>query len=91
MKELIIARDIKHENIISMHEIYESEMYVHIVLEYIKGSELLSAIKTRATYSEDDAAKIMRSLLIAISCFHCRHVIHRDIKPENIIVLYEIV
>ena len=69
-----------------LHEVYESEQYVHLVYEQVKGAELLSKLKARHTYTEGDAAEIMRGLLDIVNSFHEQNVIHRDLRPPNILV-----
>ena len=36
-------------------------------------------------YSEDDARRIVRQLLLALSHLHKQGVAHCDVKPENIL------
>jgi calcium-dependent protein kinase len=86
MNEIWILRHLHHPNIITLHEVYESEKYVHLVLEYLKGGELFEVINTKGSYSENDAAKFTRQLMDAIAYCASKNVIHRDIKPENIIL-----
>ena len=38
-------------------------------------------------FSEEDAALIVKNILIGLSHLHALNLVHRDIKPENIIIL----
>ena len=40
-------------------------------------------------FSEKDAARIVRSILSAVSYLHSRDMVHRDIKPENVLFVDE--
>ncbi len=86
MNEIEILRYLNHPSIITLYEVFEAADYVHLVLEYLKGGELFDKIQEKGSYSEGDAAKIMKQLLETINYCHQRNVIHRDIKPENIIL-----
>lgn len=87
MNEIWILRHLNHPNIIKLYEVYESDRYIHLVLEYLKGGELFEKIQALGTYNEGDAAKFMRQLIDAIDYCGNNNVIHRDMKPENIIML----
>ncbi len=86
IKEISILRTIEHENIIKLYSVYESQNYVHLILEYVKGGELFRKIKERKTHSEEECRTIMKSLLEAIAYLHKKNIVHRDLKPENIIL-----
>ena len=75
-----------HPAIIKMYEVYESEFYVHLVMEYLKGGELFQQIQTKGFFSEKDASTILRNILSAIAYFHEKNIVHRDLKPENMIL-----
>ena len=75
-----------HPGIVQLYEVYESDQYVHVVYEYIKGTDLFTTIKAQQHYTETDAMIVMKALLGVINYFHEKNIIHRDIKPENILL-----
>ena len=87
ISEIKTLRKVQHPNIIKLFEIYESEQYVHLVFEYLKGCDIFSKIKTRPRYTEADACKIMRAILNAVFTLHSKQIIHRDLNAEHIIIL----
>ncbi len=78
-------RKLDHENIIKLHEVYESRNNVHLVLEHLSGGELFERIRQRGQYSEHDASVIMRAILKALVAMHSKKIVHRDLKPENML------
>jgi len=55
-----------------LHEVYESENNIHLILEYLNGGELFERIKKNGSYNEKDASVIMRSILDALVAMHER-------------------
>lgn len=85
-QEIEILRSIDHPYVIKLYEVYESEFYVHLVLEYVQGGELLQMLQAKGAYSEADAMKAIKCILEALEYCHTKGIIHRDLKPENIIL-----
>jgi len=87
--EIHLLRSIDHPGIMKMVDCYEDEDYVHIVTDRYTGGELFDMIIDNATahgcLREDQAAKIIKSLLEAVQYLHSNDIVHRDIKPENIL------
>jgi serine/threonine protein kinase len=81
-------RDLKHPRILQLYEVFEGEDYVHLIIEYLKGGELFDKVQAKGSYSEADAARLMKRLLEAVCYCHAKGVLHRDLKPENIILTY---
>lgn len=88
LNEIKILRELPHPCFITLHEMYESEQYVHLVYDVLKGEDLFGKIKKRQLYFELDVMRIMKSLLSGISHLHNKNVVHRDIKPDNIMISY---
>ncbi|CAO2584481.1 Ribosomal protein S6 kinase alpha-4 [Lemmus lemmus] len=58
----------------------------YLVLELLRGGELLERIRKKRLFSESEASQILRSLVSAVSFMHEEAgVVHRDLKPENIL------
>ncbi len=87
VNEIQIMREMPHPCLLTLNEIYESDQYVHLVFEILKGEELFSKIKKRSSYTELDVMKIMKAILGVIYHLHSGQIMHRDIKPENILLL----
>ncbi len=87
-REINILRRIDHPNVIKLYEVYENELYVHLVLEYLKGGELFQKLQSKGLYSEKDASMAIKHVLEALDYCHVRNVVHRDLKPENLILAY---
>lgn len=74
-----------HPNIGKFYEAYEESGYYHVVMEYVKGSNLYKAISERKFHSLRDICEISYNTLRALAYMHSQGLVHMDVKPENII------
>lgn len=87
--EYNLLKNLKHPNIITVHEFFLDNFKntAHLVMEYVAGCEILELISTSEQgLPESDACRLFAQLILAIDCLHKNRVCHRDIKPENILV-----
>ncbi len=79
----------KHENIVVIYDIGMFHRRPYIVLEYLPGQTLRSALsESRGRgLSRGFAHNIVISVVQALSAAHENGVVHRDLKPENIMLL----
>lgn len=80
-------RKLDHKHILKLYEVYESRTSIYLVLELLRGGELLKTIKEKyAIFSDFERAKIICHLLEALDHLHSNGIMHRDLKPENILL-----
>ena len=63
----------------------DGETY-YIVMEFLRGTDLKTAIKERGFINQRKAAEIGSQVAQALSVAHASNIIHRDIKPQNIMI-----
>ncbi|XP_069750016.1 ribosomal protein S6 kinase alpha-5-like isoform X2 [Narcine bancroftii] len=74
-----------HPNIVRLCEVFQDQFHAFLVLELLRGGELLERIRSRKHFSELEASHTMRGLVSAVSHMHGAGVVHRDLKPENLL------
>lgn len=83
--EIRVLKRLNHNNVVKLTEAYESRAYVYLVMELVTGGELFDRIVEKGSYSEKDAADLIRQVLSAVAYMHEEGVVHRDLKPENLL------
>lgn len=72
-------------NIVKVYDYYITKAHVYVVMECLKGGELLDYVLDHGELSENDAAVIIFELLAGLKEIHARAISHRDLKLENLI------
>ncbi|XP_077248329.1 protein kinase superfamily protein [Tasmannia lanceolata] len=85
-KEITILRQIRHPNIICLHEAIETADKIYLVLEYCMGGDLSSYIQRFGRVSEAIARHFMRQLAAGLQVLRENNLIHRDLKPQNLLL-----
>lgn len=84
--ELEILKTVHHRYILNCHEIFETPQCIWVVMEIIRGGELLEVLSEGGVYEEADAARAMKQAFLAISYLHSQGVVHRDLKLQNMLL-----
>ena len=68
--ELEIMKRVKHENVVTMHEVFESSDRLWLILELTSGGNLRSLINQLHEYTEIMAAKHLAQILSGLQYLH---------------------
>lgn len=86
--ELKILRNLKHENLMRLFEVFEDRNKFYIVLELLDGITLYKEIQNRRKSKELKSQQIrgiIKQILQGVDYMQSKNIMHRDIKPENIL------
>ncbi|RHX98865.1 hypothetical protein DYB25_005701, partial [Aphanomyces astaci] len=79
-------RILKHENIVSLIEVFRRKGKLYLVFEYVEKTILEEIEKNPEGLDPTVIRSLMWQLVRAIQFCHQNNIIHRDIKPENLLV-----
>lgn len=85
--ELDLLSIVDHPNIVKLHEIYEDEKYLHLVLDLCRGGDLYEYILNKGILTEAEVMQIMKKIFLAINHLHTVSICHRDLKPDNFMLV----
>ncbi|XP_074165445.1 ribosomal protein S6 kinase alpha-2 isoform X1 [Sminthopsis crassicaudata] len=85
----ILLRYGQHPNIITLKDVYDDGKYVYLVMELMRGGELLDRILRQKYFSEREASAVLCTITKTMDYLHSQGVVHRDLKPSNILYMDE--
>ncbi|XP_055745797.1 ribosomal protein S6 kinase alpha-2 isoform X1 [Salvelinus fontinalis] len=85
----ILLRYGQHPNIITLKDVYDDGRYVYLVMELMRGGELLDRILYQKCFSEREASAVLCTITKTVEYLHSQGVVHRDLKPSNLLYVDE--
>jgi len=83
--EIFILREVKHENVLFVHDIYDEPQAFYLVSELMHGGDLLARLDRHGFLQEHEAHRVAKLVINAVFHIHEHKIAHRDLKPENIL------
>jgi WD40 repeat protein len=84
-REAEAAAQLKHPNIVVIHEVGESDDQLFLSMDLVEGGSLADWVK-RVAFSPRDAAVLVSKVARGVHHAHENQVLHRDLKPGNILL-----
>jgi serine/threonine protein kinase/formylglycine-generating enzyme required for sulfatase activity len=84
-REARAASALNHPNILTIHEIGQSEGAHFIATEFVEGETLRQRLQ-QSKLSLSEALDIAAQIASALAAAHAAGIVHRDIKPENVML-----
>ncbi|KAG7494949.1 calcium/calmodulin-dependent protein kinase type 1-like [Solea senegalensis] len=81
--EIAVLHRIKHPNIVSLEDIFESTSHLYLVMQLVSGGELFDRIVEKGFYTERDASQLIHQILDAVKYLHDMGIVHRDLKVSR--------
>lgn len=85
LREARSAAQLRHPNIVPVHEVGRDEGTLYIVSDFIEGLSLADWL-TGQRLTTREAAELCTTIALALDHAHEAGVIHRDLKPANIML-----
>uniref|UniRef100_A0A4W5Q4Z2 Si:dkey-16p21.7 n=1 Tax=Hucho hucho TaxID=62062 RepID=A0A4W5Q4Z2_9TELE len=77
---------IEHPHVLKLHDVYENNKYLYLVLEHVSGGELFDYLVKKGRLTPKEARKFFRQIISALDFCHSHSICHRDLKPENLLL-----
>jgi eukaryotic-like serine/threonine-protein kinase len=88
-RELLLARQVTHKNVVRIHDIGDIDGIKYITMSYVEGTDLASILKQDGKRPIPELLGIARSVISGLVAAHTAGVVHRDLKPANIMISME--
>jgi hypothetical protein len=86
VRESRAAAAIDHPNVLPVFDAGAAEDVLYIVMRYVDGEDLRSAIRAGGRLPVARAATIVSQVAGALDAAHARGLVHRDVKPANVLL-----
>jgi eukaryotic-like serine/threonine-protein kinase len=85
-RELLLARQVTHKNVVRIHDIGEMQGIKYITMPYVDGADLATVSRNDGHLPVPRILRIARGIVSGLVAAHTASVVHRDLKPANIMI-----
>ena len=85
-REAIASANLRHPNIVTVHDVGQENGEYFIIMEYLEGVTLEHVLATGGPMSATRTGAILNQIAGALDHAHSRGIVHRDVKPSNVML-----
>uniref|UniRef100_A0A4X2MCI5 cyclin-dependent kinase n=1 Tax=Vombatus ursinus TaxID=29139 RepID=A0A4X2MCI5_VOMUR len=86
IREVSLLKDLKHANIVTLHDIVHTEKSLTLVFEYLDKDLKQYMDDCGNIMSMHNVKLFLYQILRGLAYCHRRKVLHRDLKPQNLLI-----
>jgi len=86
IREVSLLRDLKHANIVTLHDIIHTDSCLTLVFEYLEKDLKLYMEECGNLLNINNVKLFLFQLLRGLAYCHKRRILHRDLKPQNLLI-----
>ncbi|XP_008412075.1 cyclin-dependent kinase 17-like isoform X2 [Poecilia reticulata] len=86
IREVSLLKDLKHANIVTLHDIIHTDKCLTLVFEYLEKDLKQYMDDCGSIMSIHNVKIFLFQLLRGLAYCHRRKVLHRDLKPQNLLI-----
>ena len=75
------------DHIVKLYDVYDEPDFTYLVLECMRGGDLIDRIIEKRHYTEFDAKEVSRKLILGVAYCHEKKIANRNLKPENLLLV----
>jgi serine/threonine-protein kinase len=84
-----LGSQLKHDNIVAIHEVGSKGQVNYIVMDFVEGQNLRDFYKVRGKFAPLEAARIAADMMAGLNYAFQKGITHRDLKMSNVILSSE--
>ncbi|XP_017890129.1 obscurin isoform X5 [Ceratina calcarata] len=84
--EIDIMNDLNHRKLLRLHDAYETDVSVTLVMELAAGGDLVDTLTKQAYYTESEIAGYIRQLLWGLDYMHNNHYAHLGLTLGDLLI-----
>jgi serine/threonine-protein kinase len=85
-RELLLARQVTHRNVVRIHDLGEIEGIRYITMALVPGTDLRSRLRSDGKLPIPRALALARQIVAGLQAAHEVGIVHRDLKPGNVML-----
>jgi len=86
LREGRMGLQLRHPNIVTIHEIENDPRSPYLVMEFVEGETLREILKIRGSFGAADSLNILQDICAGLDFAYSKGISHRDLKLTNVLV-----